>query len=258
MARPCRVEAPRAVSALVIRFDHVTKVFGSGPTTVRAVSDVSFEIPSGAFWSVMGPSGSGKTSLLHLIAGITHPSSGHVFVDGIDVAALGREQTAELRRRKVGYVFQAFNLLSYLSVERNVAMPLVLDGAKAQVVRERVARMLKLLGLEGRRHHTASELSGGEQQRVAIARALVIEPSVLLADEPTGNLDTSASQAILELISRMNSELGVTVLLVTHDPVCTAYAQYALRLVDGRVTQTIPMDDPVDPAKLGPMRVGSS
>ena len=258
MARSCRIEAARAVSALVIRFDHVTKVFGAGPTLVRALSDVTFEVPSGAFWSIMGPSGSGKTSLLHLIAGITPQSGGHVFVDGLDVATLSGEQAAELRRRRVGYIYQAFNLLPYLSVEENVGMPLVLDGAEAQVVRERVAKMLTLLELGGRSRHAASQLSGGEQQRVAIARALVIEPSVLLADEPTGNLDTSTSQVILELISRMNRELGVTVLLVTHDPVCAAYAQHALRLVDGRITQSIVMDDPVNASEPLPVRGGGT
>jgi len=244
----------------VIVFERVTKVFGSGPMVVRALHDVSFEVPQGAFLAVMGPSGSGKSTLLHLIAGITRPSAGRVLVDGLDVATLASEEAAELRRRKVGYVFQSFNLLPYLSVEENVAMPLVLDATEVQARRQRVEKMLVLLDLDGRRYHAVSQLSGGEQQRVAIARALVIEPRVLLADEPTGNLDTSASQAILDLISRMNRDLGVTVLLVTHDPVCAAYAQRVFRLVDGRITQTIKMDERLDLGEPLPVRddTGSS
>ena len=219
----------------MIEFRDVTKIFGSGPTTVRAVDRLSFLMPAGAFWAFMGPSGSGKSTVLHLIAGLTVPSSGTVLVDGCDVARLSRRETALMRRRKVGYVLQSFHLLPFLTVEENVAMPLALDGVPARVVRERVAETLALVQMGHRTQHYPPYLSGGEQQRVGIARALTIRPKVLLADEPTGNLDRAAGQAVMMLLRDINTTQGVTVLLVTHDPVFAATATQVLRLADGRL-----------------------
>jgi putative ABC transport system ATP-binding protein len=221
----------------VIEFRGVSKVFGSGETRVAAVNDLSLTIPRGAFWALMGPSGSGKSTILHLIAGLTPPTSGSVLVEGSDVARMNSAQAAALRRRRIGYVLQSFNLLPFLTAEENVGMPLVLDGVKQGEVDARVAAALTLVHMSQRAKHHPTQLSGGEQQRVAIARALVIKPAIVLADEPTGNLDRAGGRAIMDLIQDVNEETGVTVLLVTHDPVFAAYCQRVLRLVDGALQQ---------------------
>lgn len=229
----------------MIEFKDVTKTFGSAETTVRAVNDLSFTCPPGAFWALMGPSGSGKSTVLHLIAGLTAPSAGSVLVDGDDVAQMNSTQAAALRRRRIGYILQAFNLLPFLTAEENVGMPLVLDGIKQSEVDVRVKEALELVNMSHRAAHHPTHLSGGEQQRVAIARALVIKPSIILADEPTGNLDRAGGRAIMDLIQDVNDRIGVTILLVTHDPVFAAYAKKVLRLVDGRLQQD--MDLPEEP-----------
>jgi putative ABC transport system ATP-binding protein len=221
----------------VIEFRQVTKVFGSDETTVRAVNELSFVLPTGAFWALMGPSGSGKSTILHLIAGLTPPTSGSVLVEGADVAKMSSAEAAALRRRRVGYVLQTFNLLPFLTAEENVGMPLVLDGVKQREVDERVAAALAMVNMSQRAKHHPTHLSGGEQQRVAIARALVIRPAIILADEPTGNLDRAGGRAVMDLIQEVNERTQVTVLLVTHDPVFAACAQRVLRLVDGRLQQ---------------------
>jgi putative ABC transport system ATP-binding protein len=223
----------------VIEFRSVTKVYGEGAASVRALADLTFTLPAGEFWAIMGPSGSGKSTVLHLVAGLTAPTSGEVLVDGTDVAALDNRGAAELRRRKVGYVLQTFNLIPFLTAEENVAMPLVLDGSARSEVDVRVAEMLALVGMADRAHHKPSMLSGGEQQRVAIARALVIQPAVLLADEPTGNLDRASGRAVMDLIDEINAKSRVSVLMVTHDPVFATYAHRILRIVDGRLDQDI-------------------
>jgi putative ABC transport system ATP-binding protein len=230
----------------VIEFRHVTKIFGSGETAVRAVNDLSFRFPPGAFWAIMGPSGSGKSTVLHLIAGLTSPTSGSVEVEGVDVARMTSAEAAALRRRRIGYVLQSFNLLPFLTAEENVGMPLVLDGVRQAEVDSRVKEALTLVNMSHRAGHRATHLSGGEQQRVAIARALVIRPAIVLADEPTGNLDRAGGRAIMDLIQEINEQTGVTVLLVTHDPVFAAYSQRVLRLVDGVLQQDI--DLPGDPS----------
>lgn len=223
----------------MIEFRSVTKVYGEGAASVRALADLTFTLPAGEFWAIMGPSGSGKSTVLHLVAGLTAPTSGEVLVDGTDVAALDNRGAAELRRRKVGYVLQTFNLIPFLTAEENVAMPLVLDGSARSEVDVRVAEMLALVGMADRAHHKPSMLSGGEQQRVAIARALVIQPAVLLADEPTGNLDRASGRAVMDLIDEINAKSRVSVLMVTHDPVFATYAHRILRIVDGRLDQDI-------------------
>jgi putative ABC transport system ATP-binding protein len=187
----------------------------------------------------MGPSGSGKSSVLHLIAGLTQPTSGSVLVDGTDVAQMSSREAAALRRRRVGYIMQSFNLLPYLTVRENVAMPLLLDAVQRAEVDERVEEALSMVNLLQRAEHQPSHLSGGEQQRVAIARALVIRPAILLADEPTGNLDRATGRTIMDLIQDVNETTGVTVLMVTHDPVFAACAHRVLRLVDGELSQQL-------------------
>jgi putative ABC transport system ATP-binding protein len=236
----------------VIEFRDVTKSFGSGETTVRAVNDLSFTCPSGAFWTLMGPSGSGKSTVLHLIAGLTPPTTGSVLVDGDDVAKMNSKQAAALRRRRIGYILQSFNLLTFLTAEENVGMPLVLDGVRQSEVDRRVKEALDLVNMSHRAAHHPTHLSGGEQQRVAIARALVIRPSIILADEPTGNLDRAGGRAIMDLIQEINERTGVTILLVTHDPVFAAYAKRVLRLVDGALQQDMDLpEEPVEPGEGG-------
>jgi putative ABC transport system ATP-binding protein len=231
----------------MIEFRHVTKIFGSGETTVRAANDLSFVCPRGAFWSIMGPSGSGKSTILHMIAGLTPPTSGHVLVEGVDVAGMSATEAAALRRRRIGYVLQAFNLLPFLTAAENVGMPLVLDGVRQREVDERVAEALAMVNMSHRAAHHPTHLSGGEQQRVAIARALVIRPAIVLADEPTGNLDRAGGRTIMDLIQDVNERTGVTVLLVTHDPVFAAYAARVLRIVDGTLQQDTALpDEPPD------------
>jgi len=227
----------------VIEYRHVTKVFGNGSTAVKAVNDLSFTIERGDFWSLMGPSGSGKSTVLHLIAGLTPPTSGEVLVEGRDVAKMNSKEAAELRRRRVGYVLQTFNLLPFLTAEENVGMPLVLDNVPQRDVDRRVIEALDLVQMGHRAKHHPPTLSGGEQQRVAIARALVINPAIVLADEPTGNLDRANGRAVMDLMADLNDRLNVTILLVTHDPVFAAMAKRVLRLVDGGLEQAMAFDE---------------
>jgi ABC-type lipoprotein export system ATPase subunit len=234
----------------MIAFRHVSKVFGTGDTVVRAVDNLSFECPAGGFWALTGPSGSGKSTVLHLIAGLTPPTSGRVLVDGADVAGMTAAESAALRRRRIGYILQSFNLLPFLTARENVGMPLVLDGVRQAEVDARVHDALALVNLVHRAGHHPTHLSGGEQQRLAIARALVIRPAIILADEPTGNLDRHAGRQLMDLIGDINERTGVTVLLVTHDPVFAAYAHRVLRLVDGALGQDMALvDKQRDPAR---------
>lgn len=223
----------------MIEFHGVTKIFGADATSVRAVNELSFSCPRGAFWALMGPSGCGKSTVLHLIAGLTSPTSGEILVDGVDVAKMTAAQTAALRRQKIGYILQSFNLLPFLTAAENVGMPLVLDGVKQGEVDARVRDALAMVKMEHRAAHRPTHLSGGEQQRVAIARALVIRPVTVLADEPTGNLDRNGGRAIIELLQDVSERTRVTVLLVTHDPIFAAHAQRVLRLLDGALQQDL-------------------
>jgi putative ABC transport system ATP-binding protein len=227
----------------MIEFRDVTKVFGSGATQVTAVNRFSFRCPQGAFYSLTGPSGSGKSTVLHLIAGLTTPTSGTVLVEGNDVAKMTAAESALMRRRRIGYVLQTFDLLPFLSTRANVAMPLVLDRVPRREIDARVLEALEVVNMLGRAEHDPTELSGGEQQRVAVARALVIRPAILLADEPTGNLDRTAGRAIMDLFRDVNSRTGVTILLVTHDQVFASYGQRMLHLVDGALDQDIVLDE---------------
>jgi putative ABC transport system ATP-binding protein len=240
----------------MIRFENVCKTFGQGPTEVHVLSNLTFSVPEGQFCAIMGPSGSGKSTILHITAGLTPLSSGEVRVDHHRLSAMTDRDAALFRRREVGIIFQFFHLLPYLTAEENVALPLLLDGSSMSAVTESTERVLRLVELLDRRHHKPSELSGGQMQRVAIARALVTRPRVVLADEPTGNLDSAASAAIMKLLRRGNEEFGVTVMMVTHDPVCASYGQRVIRLMDGRIVEDIDVvaDSPTLAAVERPQR----
>jgi putative ABC transport system ATP-binding protein len=220
----------------MLRLEHVRKVFRQGQTELRALDDVSLEVPRGEFLSVMGPSGSGKSTMLYLMAGLDEPTAGEIFIDGRSLSGLKDDEITLLRRRQIGFVFQFFNLLPTLTAEENVALPLLLDGRSMRTVREPVRALLELVGLGHRRSQRPTEMSGGEMQRVAIARALAIEPVLLLADEPTGNLDTETGRGILELIKRITAERELTVVLVTHDANAARYGDRTITMRDGRLT----------------------
>jgi len=213
----------------------VHKVFRQGESEVPALAGVSLDIPDGEFVSIMGPSGSGKSTLLHLLGGLDAPTAGEIFIDGTAISRMTDDEITIFRRRKIGFVFQFFNLLPTYTAEENVALPLLLDRRRAHEVRERVRAALEQVGLENRRGHRPDELSGGEMQRVAIARALVIDPVVILADEPTGNLDTRTGEHILELIRDANRTRHCTVVLVTHDARAAGHAHRIVTLKDGRL-----------------------
>ena len=219
----------------MIRLSHVRKVYHQGRNEVPALDDVSLEVPSGQFLAVMGPSGSGKSTMLHLIGGLEPPTAGEIVVDGHPLSSLDDDDVTLFRRRKIGFVFQFFNLLPTLSAEENVALPLLLDGQRMAAVRPRVVEMLERVGLAHRRTHRPAELSGGEMQRVAVARALVTDPALLLADEPTGNLDTHTGEEILGLIRDAAARNGKTVVLVTHDARAAGHAARIVTLKDGTV-----------------------
>jgi putative ABC transport system ATP-binding protein len=217
----------------MIEFSHVTKVFTRGAHHVRALDDVSLTVPQGEFLSVMGRSGTGKSTLLHLVAGLDSPTSGEVTVAGQRLSKLSDKALTLFRRRNMGFVFQFFNLLPTLSVTENVALPLLLAGRRSREIKERTDSLIAMVGLEGRAAHRPAELSGGEMQRVAIARALATDPPVLLADEPTGNLDSRTGADILALLKSTARATGHTLVMVTHDAGAAAYGDRIIRLHDG-------------------------
>jgi putative ABC transport system ATP-binding protein len=219
----------------LIRLRGITKVYGSGATAFLALKGVDLDIEQGDFVAIMGPSGSGKSTAMNTLGCLDTPSSGEYFFQGVRVDSLTRDERARLRRRYLGFVFQGFNLLARTSAQENVELPLVYRGEPAAQRHALAAQALDAVGLKGWGHHTPSELSGGQQQRVAIARAIVTAPAVLLADEPTGNLDTARSKEIMELLWRLNAEQGITVLMVTHEADMAAYAKRIVRFVDGVV-----------------------
>ena len=219
----------------MIALRDVHKVYRQGDTDVPALAGVSLDIASGEFVSIMGPTGSGKSTLLHLIGGLDEPTSGTISIGGTAISSMSDDEITVFRRRKIGFVFQFFNLLPTYSAEENVALPLLLDGKRAREVRPRVDAALEQVGITHRRRHRPDELSGGEMQRVAIARALVIEPLVILADEPTGKLDTRTGEQILELIQRANQTRHSTIVLVTHDAHAAGYGDRIITVKDGLV-----------------------
>jgi putative ABC transport system ATP-binding protein len=212
------------------------KTYTMGEHEVKALAGVDFCVEKGEFVAIMGPSGSGKSTLLHMLGGLDKPSEGEVTLAGKKLSILNDNQATLVRRHNIGFIFQFFNLLPTLSTEENVALPLIIDGKSARKYEERITYLLELVGLQDRRRHKPDQLSGGEQQRVAIARALVTEPAMVLADEPTGNLDSKTGTAIMELMRRSCDELGQTVVIVTHDSRAAAYADRVVFLADGQVT----------------------
>ncbi|NJD66834.1 MAG: ABC transporter ATP-binding protein [Chloroflexi bacterium] len=220
-----------------IRFDDVSRVYGRGRKQVRALDGVSLPIPAGRWTAIMGPSGSGKSTLLHCAAGLDRPTSGRVFLGDDDLAAFNETQLTKLRRKRLGFVFQSFNLIGSLTAEQNVSLPLRLDGR--HIDREEVRDALATVGLADRAKHRPAQLSGGQQQRVAIARALITRPEVLFADEPTGALDLRTAREILGLLRTAVDSLGRTVVMVTHDPAAASYADSVVFLADGRVVDQL-------------------
>lgn len=222
-------------SPALVEFKAVRKVYGSGAAAVRALDGVDLRIDAGEFVAIMGPSGSGKSTAMNIIGFLDTPSSGVYLFRGVDVGSLDRRQRALLRRHFIGFVFQGFNLLSRTSALENVELPLIYRGTPLKRRREMAMGALARVGLTGRESHAPSELSGGQQQRVAIARAIVTEPMVLLADEPTGNLDSHIGIEIMELLSRLNRDQGITVIMVTHEADMAAYARRRINFLDGRI-----------------------
>ncbi len=226
---------PAYSPAHLIEFRSVRKTYGAGHAAVHALAGVDLSIEQGAFVAIMGPSGSGKSTAMNILGCLDVPTAGEFLFMGADVGKLTRNQRALLRRHFIGFVFQGFNLLPRTSAVENVELPLIYRGVPLAERRRRAIEALARVGLSGREAHSASELSGGQQQRVAIARAIVTDPVVLLADEPTGNLDTATSREIMDLLTRLNRQQGITVIMVTHEPDMAAYAGRVIRFVDGRV-----------------------
>jgi putative ABC transport system ATP-binding protein len=230
--------------------EHVTKIYGTGDAGVRALDDVTIGITVGRLMAIMGPSGSGKSTLLHCMAGLDTVSSGTVRVAGQDLAELNDQQLTVLRRERIGFVFQAFNLVPTLTAHENIVLPFTLGGRAPD--RAWIAQVIEAVALRDRLRHRPSELSGGQQQRVAVARALATRPDIVFADEPTGNLDSRTGAEILGLFRRAVDELGQTIVMVTHDPVAASYADAVLFLADGRVVDQL--DEPTAPRVLEQMK----
>ena len=226
-------------SAPLIAFAKVQKVYGEGSGLVRALAGVDLVIGRGEFVAIMGPSGSGKSTAMNIMGCLDQPTGGRYLFGGVDVTALSHDERALLRRNFLGFVFQGYNLLARTTATENVELPLIYRGTPRRERRERAIAALHQVGLKGREDHTPAQLSGGQQQRVAIARAIATDPLVLLADEPTGNLDTARSREIMELLTRLNSERGLTIVMVTHEPDMAAFAHRTIRFVDGHIESDI-------------------
>jgi putative ABC transport system ATP-binding protein len=219
----------------LIELDHVSKVYEMGETQVNALKGVTYTIRKGDRLAIMGPSGSGKSTLMNIIGCLDKPSSGRYLLDGKEVSTYDRNQLADIRNKKIGFVFQNFNLLARTSALENTELPLLYSDVNAKKARDMALKSLEIVGLKGREHHKTNQLSGGEKQRVAIARALVNSPSVILADEPTGNLDTRTGEEIMNIFTDLNEKEGITIILVTHDPEVAEVAKQVMYLRDGLI-----------------------
>ena len=219
----------------ILKIEHLSKIYGKGDTEVRALDDVSFTVPKGQFVAIIGPSGSGKSTLLHILGGVDTPTDGHVYVDGTDITTLDETALAIFRRRQIGLIYQFYNLIPILTVEENMTLPLLLDDKK--VDRAHFDSLVHVLGLQHRLGHLPSELSGGQQQRVSIGRALMNNPAILLADEPTGNLDSKNSKEIVELLRQFNKALNQTVIIITHDERSALDADRVIAVEDGKIVK---------------------
>ena len=218
----------------ILRVEHLSKIYGKGENEVRALDDVSFSVEKGQFVAIIGPSGSGKSTLLHILGGVDRPTSGKVFLEGQDVFAQNEDQLAIFRRRQVGLIYQFYNLIPVLNVTENITLPVLMDGRK--VNQKRLENLLTTLALKGREKHLPNQLSGGQQQRVSIGRALMNSPAVVLADEPTGNLDSKNSQEIVELLKLSNRQYGQTLIIITHDENIALQADRIITIEDGKIT----------------------
>ena len=219
----------------ILKVENLTKIYGKGMTKVVALDNVSFSVEKGEFVAIVGASGSGKSTLLHLIGGVDRPTSGNVFIDGKDIYKLDDDKLAIFRRRQVGLVYQFYNLIPILNVEENITLPLDLDNRKPN--KEYLNSLINLLGLESRKNHLPNELSGGQQQRTSIGRALVTNPTIILADEPTGNLDSKSSDEIVELLRKSNKEYKQTIIMITHNMEIAKCADRIIQIEDGKIVK---------------------
>ncbi|TDD90598.1 ABC transporter ATP-binding protein [Saccharopolyspora karakumensis] len=238
---------PRPGPSYAVEAVDLVKTYGSGPAEVRALDGLSVRFPTGSFTAVMGPSGAGKSTLLQCSAGLDTPTAGRALIGGVDLAALRDDELTRVRRERIGFVFQQYNLLPELTAEENIVLPVQLAGRRPR--RGALGELAERLGLSGRLGHRPAQLSGGQQQRVALGRALLTEPEVIFADEPTGNLDTRASGEILELLRASVRELGRTIVMVTHDPVAASYADGVVLVADGRLVDALAKPDAVTVAE---------
>ena len=219
----------------ILKVEHLSKIYGKGETQVKALDDVSFEVEKGEFVAIIGPSGSGKSTLLHTLGGVDRPTSGKVLIDGADIYALNNDKLAIFRRRQIGLIYQFYNLIPILNVEENITLPLLLDGK--EVDPQRLDEIIDTLGLKGRIKHLPNQLSGGQQQRVSIGRSLINNPAIILADEPTGNLDSKNSKEILDLLKFSNKKYNQTLIMITHDQNIALEADRIITIEDGKISK---------------------
>ena len=219
----------------ILKVENLTKIYGKGTTKVVALDDISFSVEKGEFVAIVGASGSGKSTLLHLVGGVDRPTSGKVYIDGKDIYKLNDDKLAIFRRRQVGLIYQFYNLIPILNVEENITLPLDLDGRKPN--KEYLNSLIKLLGLENRKTHLPNELSGGQQQRTSIGRAMITNPTIILADEPTGNLDSKSSDEIVELLKKSNKEYKQTIIMITHNMEIAKCADRIIKIEDGKIVK---------------------
>ena len=217
----------------ILKVEHLVKKYGKGDNVVNAVNDISFTVEKGEFVAIVGASGSGKSTLLHLLGGVDRPTSGRVYIDGKDIYSLNNDNLAIFRRRQIGIIYQFYNLIPILNVEENITLPCDLDGQKIE--KERLDELVKTLGLENRVNHLPNQLSGGQQQRVSIGRAMINNPAIMLADEPTGNLDSKASEEIVSLLKLSNKKYNQTVIIITHDMEIAKQAERVITIEDGKI-----------------------
>ena len=221
----------------ILKVENLNKIYGKGENEVKAVNDISFSVEKGEFVAIVGASGSGKSTLLHLLGGVDRPTSGKVFIDGQDIYKLNDDQLAIFRRRQVGLIYQFYNLIPILNVEENITLPLKLDNKN--IDKQRLDELIKVLGLEERRTHLPNELSGGQQQRTSIGRAMITNPAIILADEPTGNLDSKASDEIVALLKKSNKDYKQTIIMITHNLEIAKVADRIIKIEDGKIVEEV-------------------